>query len=264
MRYVRRWALIFGVLSVILGAASWFAADYFHKRENERVNLIKARERLSVEAYQRQVPVSDKIWNKIREARTVGEWQALLRDEVKLLYGEERKEAERFIKAKIFEGYFWEAEQLLANAKSFLSEDINHPTAQLYLKRAKEIYGAMERLAPDLAEKPGDVNWNKRINYLKGKFYFRSLFFVEKPVEEQAKILDLITHSANFLSRTLEFAPKDNDTEIALEVLQKTTKAMSLAGGGDQTKLRLELLPAPSQEIRPQFGIDERKGGGRH
>lgn len=248
-------------VSSFFAVISWFAADYFIGTVQERVRVENERARIMQKERQRQASVSEEVWSKIQRAEALSEWQRILAEDVRRLSGEEKQKAEFLVKSKIFEAYFWQAERLLGNARTLLIHDEHHPTAAQYLKRAKEIYKKMDDFAPALVEQPQDRLWSARINYLKGKYYFRSLIFVEDPKNEKAKVLDLVTRSATRLSKVFEFLPKDYHTSLAIEVLQKQAKNMlSPQSGNDKTKLRLELLPEPQKEISPQFGIGGTEG----
>jgi len=257
---MKKSALVVFIASALLALGSWLSVDYLRGNAEERILVEKERVRLTEEAGKRQLSISDEVWQKIRKARTPQAWEKVLAEETPRLSGEERKEAELLARAKLFEVYFWQVEPLLQNAQELLATDKNHPTAQKYLERAKEIYARMDKLVSLLVDQPSDKSQNARVNYLKGKFYYRSLPLVEDLKKEQAKVLELISRSATHLSSVFDSSPKDYDASIALEVLQKKTKDMRSAGDGEgnKAKLRLELLPAPSREIGPQFGL----GGG--
>lgn len=246
------------VVSLVLTTGSGLLARHFRHNTEKRARVEAEHVRLTVEAQKKAETVSGIMWKAIRSARTVEEWKRLLEKDTQHLSGREREEATALVKAKLAEGYFWRAEHLFSSARVLMSEDQNHPTAKRYILSAEEIYKKIDSLLGALAETPGDREWNTKINYFRGKYFYRQLPLVKEPEREQAKIQDLIVRSAGHLGKVLEFSPMDHDTQIALELLQKKAQNMT-SGGLDRTKIQLELLPMPSKEIKPDFAI----GGGR-
>ncbi|OGL76891.1 hypothetical protein A3F52_02745 [Candidatus Uhrbacteria bacterium RIFCSPHIGHO2_12_FULL_47_11] len=188
-----------------------------------------------------------KLWNQARNAKTIKDWERLYSsgstsDGVNL---------KKVIAAKLWERKFWHAEMLSSRARPLLEVDKDNPVALKYLREAKEIYTWMEKHIAESAEVDGDKTWNTRLNYLKGVYYFRSLFFVENPQKDAAKILDLISRSASHLEKVFDSSPKDWSASVAFEILQEKAKGMS--SGGNNFQRQLQLLP--QREVTIPFGL---------
>ena len=113
----------------------------------------------------------------------------------------------------------------------------------------------MEKIAEArIPEYPNDSRGNARLNYLKGVYYFRLLIFIKDPKAEADRVEELIGQSAKHLSAVFAYIPRDRDTEVAIEILQKKAKSMS-DGSGSPGKTRLELLPSDKNQ-GPMFMIE--------
>jgi hypothetical protein len=70
-----------------------------------------------------------------------------------------------------------------------------------------------------------------------------------------------VAQSIASLALALVHAPKDHDTQVAIEVLQKKVKdTFSSSGAADNKRLELQLLPGKDKEVGP-FQIGPREEG---
>ena len=251
-----RWIMFLGIVAV----AMFILNDYVLMRMRDRQDSVIKREALMVLARGEAARMSDTIWAKMRNAHTLEEWEHIFIEELAVLEGEDAKFASAVSKSKLFEARLWTAEYFLVGAGKLLAYDVNHPAAKKYMDRARELYEKNEGIVNGLQEERGNPEWNAYLNYLKGVHYFRSLLFVKKPSEEQSKVEELVSQSALHLGKVFAWLPKDNDTEIALEVLQKKSKEMLSASGSDES-LRLQLKLLPSKEVGPEFLIGGKQEG---
>ena len=137
-----------------------------------------------------------------------------------------------------------------------MRSDENHPTGKEYLERARKIYEKMDKLLEQgTSERQNVPNADARINYLKGVYYYRSLLFIKDPKAEAARVEELVGQSAKHLSAVFKYIPRDRDTEVALEILQKKAKSMGV-GALSGAKLLLELLPSRGSKRGPGFSIE--------
>lgn len=251
---MRKWAFL-AIASIILANFLWFFINHIESKIEERNIIIKVRNRMEAEANRvsnEQVLSASAKLQKISRLEDLEEFGK----EAALLSKNEREAIGPSFRAKLFEANFRRAELYLLRAGDLLRADENHPTGNEYIERAKKIYEKMERLMESgVTEQPKDLEGNARINYLKGVYYFRQLIFIKEPKSEMAKIEELVGQSAKHLSMVFGYIPKDRDTEVAIEILQKKAKDMG-AGGDSSAKTRLELLPSNNQNHGPTFAIE--------
>lgn len=262
------------LLLMVLAGGMWSGVAYVERKieernrkaEEEQLALLKKKEDEEKAFYSFQY--------KLIRVKSLGEWEGLMGQELPLLSREEQKVFEPIVRAKIFEGYFRRAERLLFAHRKLLEQDQNHPTAKKYLVEAGEIYKKMEEMVkaiPDEIAKTAPEESDEEsyyrargahVAYLKGLFFLRSIYFVEKPNEEQEKITGLIKRSAGHFAKVYEFFPNDHDANVAIELLQKTAKdLLSLGTPGSDSRLRL----LPVTPIGPAGGFSiTGKEKGRH
>ena len=250
------------LMSVLMMAAFgiWEFGDYFFVRVQKRQRVAEERETLAALAKVDAGNVSNAIRAQMRSARTLEEWERMVNGELARLEGKDKESASALARAKLFEARFWTAEYFLVGAGRLLQFDVNHPTAKKYMERARELYEKNESIVHGIKEELGNAEWNAYLNYLKGVYYFRSLLFIKNRGDEQSKIEDLVSQSMVHLRKVFAWLPKDNNTEVTIEILQKKAQEMLNAKGADE-QLRLQLKLLPSQEVGPEFSIDGKKEG---
>ena len=142
-----------------------------------------------------------------------------------------------------------------------MEQDENNIMAGVYIEKARIIYERVKEFMPDIGEIQGDLLWNMRLHYLKGVYYFRSLIFMKKIQEQRSKVEDVMAQSVTSFDKALVYAPKDHDTQVAIEVLQKKVKnTFSSSGTVDNKRLELQLLPGKDKEVGP-FQVGPREEG---
>ena len=135
--------------------------------------------------------------------------------------------------------------------------DENHPTGLEYIERAKNVYDKLGKLMESgISGQSNDFEGNARTYYLEGLYYFRQLIFVEDPKKEMAKVEELVGQSAKNLFMVFKYLPKDWDTEVAIEVLQKKAESIGAGDNSTQAKTRLDLLPSNNRNQGPMFAIE--------
>jgi len=232
----------------ILANSLWFFVDRIETRIEERENVLKVRSRLEGEANRVS---NEHVLNVSAELQKISRLEDLEKFSQKagLLSKNEREAISPILRAKLFEANFRRAELYLSRAGNLLRVDENHPTGNQYIERAKNIYDKMEKLAESgIPEQIGEYY------YLKGVYYYRQLIFIKDPKKEMAKVEELIGQSAKNLFMVFKYLPKDWDTEVAIEVLQKKAEFMG-AGGDTLAKIRLDLLPSNDKNKGPLFAI---------
>lgn len=255
---MKKWVLIF--LCLIGTFSFWRISTYFSSINREREHIRTEHTRRYIDAVQKAHDDRIDIRHRLAAAHTLEEWEGLFHTDLSDLPEGERQRIRAIIKSKLFEMLFWRAETLLARARGLLEQDQNNIMAGAYIEEARKIYERAKEFMPDLNETPGDSLWNARLYYLKGAYYARSLAFI-KIQEEKSKAEDALAQSITNFDKALFFAPKDHDTQVAIEVLQKIAKNISSSSGtSDNKKLELQLLPGKDKEIGP-FQIGPRQEG---
>lgn len=247
---------------VFLAVFSWWVSREVSYGISERERLAKeAKLEQEKKAVQSQ-DILNEIQQKMVRARSPNDWKQLLADDFPRLGASEQKKIGRVIRAKTFEANFWRAEVLLSRVRGFLEQDKNHPVGRKYREDAKKIYQENEKLLEGLTDNVPDASLKKAyLHYLLGVFYYRSLFFID-PQKEGMKAKDLVERSITNLAKVFEYIPKDRDTEVALELLQKNAQSiLSAAQAGDE-RAQLRLLPKSGQILSP-FAMGDREKG-RH
>ena len=250
-------------LCIFLGIAAvamWGLSDHFLTRINERAGMVIKREQLATQTRIEAGRVSDDIWAKMRNAQTREEWEHIFIEELPLLDSEHAKFPSAVSKAKLFEARFWAAEYLLVGASKLLQYDVHHPAAKKYIQAARELYEKNDEIVNHLQEDRGNGEWNAYLHYLQGVYYFRSLFFVKEPTKEQSKVEELIAQSALHLGKVFAWLPKDNDAQVALELLQKKAEDLLTNPSNADEQLRLQLKLLPSKEVGPEFLLGGKEG----
>lgn len=255
-----KWRLL--VILLVGGVGAWYAFDYFTSIEKERARVReKIRlERIAVEEEARSLTY--KIREMLDAARTLEDWQHMAEINLSSIAPSDRNAIEMVIKGGVFKALFWQGETLLARARGLLEQDENHPAAAEYLARARAVYDDLTARVSGLEELPDAADWNFRVQYLKGVFFFRKIAFADTQKESKQEISDLVAQSLAHLDKALGFARRDYDTQVAIEALQKKAASMLGQWGSMTTKMRLELLPSKDREVGAfQMGPREE---GRH
>ncbi len=230
----------------------WVVSSYFTRAHETRERVLQAQIRIQTEAARNAVLVSEDLWHRAERAHTLEEWEALSQANVFEMAEQDQEQFRTMVQSKLFEMLFWRAEQLMAHARGLLEQNQNNPTAADYLERARKIYERIEGLMSDIGEVARNDLWNMRLYYLKGAYYSRSLALIRRVPQEQAKVKDAVAQAVTSLDKALSHAPKDRDTQVAIELLQKKAKdAMSLKSGAGKEKMELRLLPAKDKEVGP-------------
>lgn len=258
---MKKWLLI--ILCVKTAFGFWWISTYFFSINNERERIAQEHTRLRVENAEKAKSLSFDMQRRIKGARTREEWEDLLAVDISSIGETEQQDIQVIVRSKLFEVLFWQAETLLARARGLLEQDQNNKIAGMYIEEARVIYEKIKGFMPDLGEIAGNPLWNARLYYLRGVYYFRSLVFIKNKQEERSKIEDAVAQSVVSLDKVFSYSPKDRDTQVAIEVLQKKAKEASAQGTTDDSmKLQLRLLPGKDKEIGP-FQVGPREEG-RH
>ena len=256
MRQRNKLCIVLGIAAV----AMWGLSHHFLTRINDRAGMVIKREQLATQARIEAGRVSGDIWAKMRNAQTPEEWERILIEELPLLDSEYAKFPSVVSKAKLFEARFWAGEYLLVGASRLLQYDVHHPVAKKYIQAARELYEKNDDIVNHLHEDSGNTQWNAYLHYLQGVYYFRSLFFVKEPAKEQSKVEELIAQSALHLGKVFAWLPKDNDAQVALELLQKKAQELLTNPSNADEQLRLQLKLLPSKEVGPEFLLGGKEG----
>lgn len=251
---MRKWA-VFCTIYIVLASFLWFFSDRIETRIGERNVLLEIRSRLEKEANRASSEQVSNTLTKLQKTSILEDLEEFDK-RLSLLPKSEREAVGPILRAKLFEANFRRAELYLLRAGNLLRADENHPAGNEYIKRAEGIYGKIDKLLESgVPEDPNEPQENARINYLKGIYYFRRLIFIKEPKKELAKVEELIGQSAKHLSMVFKYVPKDRNTEVAIEILQKKAKDMG-AGEGSPAKTRLGLLPSNDKNQGPMFAIE--------
>lgn len=258
---MKKWLMV--ILCVKMAFGLWWISGYFFSINNERERIVQEHTRLRVENVEKAKSLSFDVRRRIQGVRTREAWEDLLAMNISSLGEMEQQGIQVIVRSKLFEVLFWQAETLLARARGLLEQDQNNSIAGIYIEEARRIYERIKEFMPELGEIEGDTLWNTRLHYLKGAYYARSLYFIKNKQEEKSKVEDAVAQSVASLDKALLYAPKDRDTQVAIEVLQKKAKEASALGSADGgMKLQLQLLPGKDKEIGP-FQVGPREEG-RH
>lgn len=266
---MKKW-LAGGLIFLIVSAGWLGVSGYLKFKTEERRAVIERRTQLEEKARQASMV---KVETALAKLDKIGrlELEKLEEFAAKYLAGFSKGEREALLpvlRAKLFEANFRRAELYLMRAGDLLRVDNNHPTGKEYIERAWKLYAAMEKLMEQgIPERTGDTEGNARANYLKGVYFFglAKLTFIraKDPKEEAARLEELIGLSAKHLSTVFQYKPRDRDTEVALEILQKKAQSMGAGGNDDSAKLKLELLPSRGSNRGPTFAIEGFEEGRR-
>lgn len=258
---MKKWLLV--LLCVTTAFGFWWVSTYFFSINREREHIVQEHAQLIIKNLQNAHDIGRDIRTRIQKAHTREEWEELLRIDVSGLGEMEQQDIQVIVRSKLFEVLFWEAETLLARARGLWEQDQNNSVAGAYFEEARKIYERVKEFMPDLGDIEGDPVRNARLHYLRGVYYFRSLVFIKNKQEERLKVENAVAQSVASLDKVFLFLPKDHDTQVAIEILQKKAKEALASGSGDgDIKLRLQLLPGKDKEIGP-FEIGPREEG-RH
>lgn len=256
--FCRRNVILF--ILAVLSAGFYYSSMYFRTKHEEQVKIsAKHTEAMALES-QRVTAAERSIWHSMKNAKTLADLEALQK-ELPTLSVEDQKTARVVVASKIFEYYFWKVERLLVRSRALMEQDEHHPVAKEYLKEAQKIYGKLDGFIAGLGELPGNQEFNFRLYYLKGAFYYRSIVVFLDLDKDKTKVEDFAAKALENWSKALEIRRKDWDTQVAIEVLQKKTKAALSNSGDNPAKLRLQLMPSRDKEISGPFAIGERKQG---
>ena len=241
-------------------------SSHIQTRLSEREKVLEERSRLTEEA---RISSEKHLENASEKLAKIFRLEDLEKFNKGLssLSKEEYEALAPVLRAKLFEANFLYAEGLLESAGGLLRADENHPTGREYLERARKIYEKIDKLLKQgIPERPSNHDGNARLSYLKGVYYYNSMVIIaltSKDIKaEMARLEELIGLSAKHFSSVFQYKPRDRDTEVALEILQKKAESMGAAQSSG-AKLQLELLPSRGSKRGPGFAIE---GGteGRH
>lgn len=243
--------LIFLAIAIFLWGFSAHVKTQIAKRDN----VLETRTRLKEEAKQVSTKRVDSASEKLLKIDNLEDLEKFAKD-AELLAKGEREAISPALRAKLFEANFRRAELYLMRAGNLLRADENHPAGKDYIERAKNLYAKMDKLMEaGISERSNEPRENARLNYLKGMYYFRSLIFIKDPKVEAARIEELVGQSAKHLSAVFQYIPRDRDSEVAIEILQKKAQEMG-AGGDSPGKTQLKLLPSQDPSYGPTFAIE--------
>lgn len=258
--FCRRNVILF--ILAVLSVGFYHSSIYFRTKHEERVKILAKHEEAVALESKRATEAERSIWNRMKNAKTFADWEALQK-ELSAISVEDQKTARIVIASKIFEYYFWKVERLLVRSRALMEQDEYHPVAKEYLKEAQKIYGRLAGFVSGLGELPGNQEFNFRLYYLKGAFYYRSIVIFLDLDKDKTKVEDFVAKALENWVKALEIRRKDWDTQVAIEVLQKKVKGALSSSGENQAKLRLQLMPSRDKEISGPFSIGGRKQG-RH
>ncbi|MDO8561033.1 MAG: hypothetical protein Q7R91_02360 [bacterium] len=259
---MKKWVTLGLVLFFIALALVGFSR-YVRVRLDERRAVAETRARLETEAKLVSTDRVENIMTKLEKLRRLEDMEEFAVKNIASLPQGERTVVGPAFRVKLFGAYFRRGELLLGRAGDLLRKDENHPTGKEYIERARKIYEKMDKLIDEgVSAHSKDAEENARLNYLKGVYYFRSLVFITDAKAEAPRVEELVGLSAKHLSAVFQYKPKDRDTEVALEILQKKAQQMG-AGGDGSGKMQLELLPSQGNNQGPTFSIEGSEGG-RH
>lgn len=250
------------VFSAFAAALLFLGGFYISTKTNERINAEKLYEEKIKETKARD-NARGLIIKQMETAYTVSEWEALVNATAKL-GDDSRLFLDVFSQSKLLEKRFFTQEKLLVAVRKLLSMNENDPVAQRYLHEAQKIHEANIKALADIPESFDDCAWNAELNYLKGSVYYRGLAFLK--AGENAKGRNLISQSLESFKKVFKCFPKDNDAEVAIEVLYKPAESFS-SGSAGQASSRLHGFPSGEQGEQegqgPGTGQDGPGAGGR-
>lgn len=253
---MKKW-FVAGSILLAASAAMWGFSNYLKTRLDERNAVIETRARLEAEAKKISAERTLSALEKLAGITRLEELEKFAETDAKRLSKGEYQALSPLLRTKLFEANFRRAELLLGRAGDLLRSDNNHPSGKEYLERAQKIYAKMDKLLEQgIPEQSGDDKANTRLNYMKGVYFHRSLFFVKDPKAEAARVDELVHLAKRYYSAVFQYTPKDRDTEVALELLQKQAKEMGAGNSDSQAKLKLELLPSRKSSPGPTFAIE--------
>lgn len=256
---MRKWLHV-SLAIFLLASSLWFLTSRVETRIGERDVALNARNLLEIKAYRTSKVQFSNALSRLQKISRLENLEDFEKKTALLSKGE-REAVASLLRTKLFEANFRRADLYLSRAGDLLREDENHPTGSEYIERAKSIYEKMEKLLElGIPEQPGSSLGNARINYLKGVYYFRQLIFIKDPKNEMTRVDEIVGQSAKHLSMVFAHLPKDRDTEVAIEILQKKAKDMG-AGEGSPAKTRLDLLPSNDKNRGPMFAIEGMEEG---
>lgn len=267
---MKKW-IVLGSIFAVTAVGMDFVSAYFKTRLDTRSAVMETRARLETEAKHASVERVESVLTKLGKLARLEELEEFaLKDTVRLSKGE-RAAAGPMLRAKLFEAYFRRAELLLGRAGDLLRKDENHPTGKDYIERARKIYAKVDKIMDEgVPTRSNDPEENARLNYMKGVFYHRSLFFIKDAKAEASRVEELVGLAIKHYSAVYPYivrSGKDGDqfwrTDVAIELLQKIAQQMGASGDGAPGKIRLELLPSSGANQGPTFSI-EGSGEGRH
>ncbi|MBI2446366.1 MAG: hypothetical protein HYV51_00910 [Parcubacteria group bacterium] len=245
-----------GLIFIAIAIFLWGFSDHVKTRVAKRDSVLEARARLEEKAKEDSTKRVYSALEKLLKINNLEELEKFVKDTEFLAKGE-REAIDPVLRAKLFEANFRRAELYLTRAGDLLRADKDHPAGHKYIERAQNLYAKMEKLMEaGIPERLDDARVNARLNYLKGVYYFRLLIFIKNPKEEAARVEELIGQSAKHFSAVFAYLPRDRDSEVAIEILQKKAKDMN-ANSGAPAKTRLELLPSDKGPTFMIEGIDK-------
>lgn len=249
----------FILAAVAVGLISF--SHHVKTRLDERSTVVETRTRLEAETRIVSIKHVESVSTKLEKLTRLEDLEEFASKELGSMSKGERTLVGPIFRAKLFEAYFRRAEILLGRAGDLLRKDENHPTGKEYVERARKIYEKMDKLIDEgVPARSNDREENARLNYMKGVYYFRSLIFIKNAKAEASRVEELVGLSAKHLSTVFQYIPRDRNTEVAIEILQKKAQEMNAGGDGSPGKLRLELLPSQGSNQGPTFSIEGSEG----
>ncbi|MEK7118307.1 MAG: hypothetical protein AAB869_01735 [Patescibacteria group bacterium] len=180
-----------------------------------------------------------------KSATTIGEWE-VVRVKAQSLPEAAKNHFTILAQVRTIELLADKRDQLLANAGALFDANGNDPGVKENVKKALEFHERAGEIVQKIESAPENREWNKSLQYRKAYEKYRSLAFLAK--EEHGKALDIIADAVGNLTKSLDAAPKDNRTELAIEFLYKRAKEEEAkgAGGGSGTDTgRPRAFPGP-------------------
>src|SRR3989338_5769779 len=218
---MKKWTAL-GLVLFFLALTLIGFSHYVNTRLDERRAVVEMRRHLEAEAKKASYKHTETAWTSLERLVSLENLLEFVEKVVASMPKQMREAIGPSLRVKLFESYFRRAELLLGRAGDLLRKDENHPTGKEYIERARKIYTKMEVLMDaGIPARSGDVEENARLNYMKGVYYYRSLIFIKDPKAEAARAEELVGLSAKHLSAVFPYKPKNWDTEVAFEILQK-------------------------------------------
>jgi hypothetical protein len=255
MHLTARRAIIIGGLLALLAFATLFM---LLQVRHERAVVTKQQAVYEVASKQHAETIG-RIETLSRNAHTIEEWGKVAK-EAEGLPPLAKTHFTMLAQVRTVELLADERDRLLANAGELLSVNENDPTAKENIRRAEKAQEETKLLLDKIEGVPGNVEWNKSLEYRKAYEKYRSLAFINS--KEHAKALDILDDAVKNLRNGLDAVPKDNRTELAIEFLYKRAKEeeekmanKGTEGGGNRPRA----LPGSRRDAPGSGGSDRQR-----